>query len=258
MFDLRGKVALVAGGVGYLSTPTCHGLAEHGASIMVADINNQGVDHLVEDLKERNPTARIAGVSLDIGDEQSINNAVCKTLETFGRLDILINATYLSIGKLVEELSGTEFDASLHLNVTSSFLLARQASQHMKDGGSIIFYSSMYGQIAPDPRNYPPPIKPNPIEYGVAKAGLEQMVRYLAVYWAPRNIRVNGVAPGAFPHPIQQKEDPDWVHILASRVPLGRVGRQDEVAGALIYLASDEAAYVTGHILNVDGGWTTW
>ncbi len=258
MFDLSGKVVLVAGGAGYLSVPSCRGMAQHGADIMVADVNRKGVEERVSELRQGVPGVKISGVTLDVGDEASIKDAVRATVGNFGRLDVLVNATYLSIGNHVEELSGPDLDRALHVNVTGAFLLAREASRHMTEGGSIIFFSSMYGEVAPDPRNYPAHIKPNPIEYGISKAALEQMVRYLAVCWAPRNIRVNGIAPGAFPHPQQQREEPDWMNMLAARAPLGRIGRQDEVAGAVFFLASNEASYVTGHILNVDGGWTIW
>jgi NAD(P)-dependent dehydrogenase (short-subunit alcohol dehydrogenase family) len=258
MFDLRGKAVLVVGGAGYLSKPTCQGLAEHGADVMVADLNKEALERQVDELKHCFPRVKIGGVVMDVGDEKSIQNAVAQTVDTLGRLNVLINATYLSVGKLVEELTGEEFDHSLHINVTGAFLLTRQASKHMNEGGAIVLYSSMYGQVAPDPRNYPPPMNPNPIEYGVAKAGLEQMVRYLAVYWAKRNIRVNGVAPGAFPHQYQRDESPEWMKILAARAPLGRLGCQSEVAGAVLFLVSDEASFITGHIINVDGGWTVW
>jgi len=258
MFDLKGKAVLAAGGAGYLSVPSCLGMAQHGANIVVADINMKGIEQRLAELRHAAPGAMIEGVALDIGDEASIKNALNFAVEFLGRLDVLIIATYLSIGDLVEELKGPDLDRALHVNVTGAFLLAREASQYMKDGGSMIFFSSMYGEIAPDPRNYPPHIKPNPIEYGLSKAALEQMVRYLAVHWAPRNIRVNGIAPGAFPHSQQQREDPAWMKMLGERAPLGRIGRQDEVAGAVVYLASNEASYVTGHILNVDGGWTIW
>jgi NAD(P)-dependent dehydrogenase (short-subunit alcohol dehydrogenase family) len=258
MFDFHGKVALLAGGAGYLSIPACHGLAEHGADLMVADKNEAALNALVEDLRARHPGSRVCGIPLDIAEEQSIRRVVEQTVQMFGKLDILVNATYSSVGKLVEELAGAEFDASLHVNVTGSFLLAREANRVMRPGASIVLFSSMYGQISPDPRIYHDPIKPNPIEYGVAKAALEQMVRYLAVAWAPRDIRVNAIAPGPFPHAHQQSEFPDWMKLLAAKVPLGRIGRQEEVAGAILFLASDEASYVTGHVLNVNGGWTAW
>jgi len=258
MFNLKGKAVLVAGGAGYLSAPTCTGLAQHGADLVIADRDASKLEQVVDDLKRAVPNAKVTGIDLDVGDEASIRRAVSWAANAMGRLNVLINATYLSIGNLVEELSCVDFDRALHVNVTGSFLLAREASQHMREGGSIVFFSSMYGEIAPDPRNYPEHIKPNPIEYGVSKAALEQMVRYLAVHWAPRQIRVNGVAPGAFPHPQQQQQDPQWMRMLGARAPLGRVGNQHEVAGAVVYLASDEASYVTGHILNVDGGWTIW
>ena len=258
MFDLRDKTVFVAGGAGYLCVPSCLGLAQHGANLIVADINIQAVERQVADLRKAVPESKVEGVVLDIADESSIQNAIHYAVDKLGKLDVLINATYFSIGDLVEELSPADLDRALHTNITGSFLLAREASVQIKDGGNIIFFSSMYGEIAPDPRNYPAHVKPNPIEYGISKAAIEQMIRYLAVYWAPRNIRVNGIAPGAFPHPQQQLEDPTWMEMLASRAPLGRIGRQDEIAGAVLYLASNEASFVTGHILNVDGGWTIW
>jgi NAD(P)-dependent dehydrogenase (short-subunit alcohol dehydrogenase family) len=260
MFDLKGKVALVAGGAGYFGTSICRGLASLGAQVAVADVNAEPLERIVGELMEKFPSLRFRGQCFNIAEEASIKQVVHDTLEHFGRLDILINATCHAIGKFVEELSGPEFDTSLHANVTGSFLLAREASQVMTEGGSMVFFSSMYGHVSPDPRIYYPPKKlnPNPIEYGVSKAGLEQMTRYLAVHWAGRKIRVNAVAPGPFPHGDTEQRWPEFIVKLAAKVPLGRIGKQDEVTGAVIYLASDEASYVTGQVLNVDGGWCIW
>jgi NAD(P)-dependent dehydrogenase (short-subunit alcohol dehydrogenase family) len=120
----------------------------------------------------------------------------------------------------------------------------------------------MYGRISPEPAIYHPPMLPNPIDYGVVKAGLEQMIRYLAVHYAPRNIRVNGVVPGAFPHAAAigfgTPEFESFMERLARKSPMNRVGRQDELAGPVVFLASDEASFVTVHLLVVDGGWTIW
>ena len=159
---------------------------------------------------------------------------------------------------MVEEVSADEFDATLHVNITSAFVLAREAVRVMREGGSVIMFASMYGLVSPDPRIYVPPMKPNPIEYGVAKAAIVYMVKYLAVPWAPRNIRVNAIAPGAFPNPKVQKDHPDFIGRLAEKVPLGRIGRQDELADIIAFLASDKASYMTGQTLVVDGGWTVW
>jgi len=149
-------------------------------------------------------------------------------------------------------------NTALAAHVTGSFLLARGTTDFMPDGGSIVLFSSMYGQVAPDPGMYHPPMQPNAIEYGISKAAINQMVRYLAAHYGPRGIRVNAVAPGPFPNPGKYTGTPDFIERLEAKTPLKRVGRQSEVAGAVIYLASDASSYTNGHILTVDGGWTAW
>jgi len=187
-------------------------------------------------------------------------------VERFGRLDILVNAAFASTSKALGDLEGADFDRAAHVQLTGSFQLSRAAAEAMSTtagGGAMVHFSSMYGSIAPDPRQYfPPQIQPNPIEYGVTKAGLEQMVRYLAVYYAPMNIRVNAVAPGAFPHPASpgavSSQFEKFQENLAAKSPMGRIGRQDELAGPVVFLVSEAASYVTGQILAVDGGVKIW
>ena len=256
MFDLTGKVALVAGGAGYLGVPVCKKLAEQGATVVIADIRADRTVSAVEEIASSCPVATVEGLSLDAADEESVQALVARTVSDFGALDILVNATYASIGKLVEDLTVKEFDETLHTNLVGALVLAREAAQAMVKGGSIVLFASMYGLVAPDPKVYRLPLKPNPIEYGVAKAGIIQMARYLGVYWGSRNIRVNAVVPGPFPHTALQQQEPAFIDRLAAKVPLGRIGRRDEVAGAVVFLASDEASYVTGTTIVVDGGWT--
>ena len=255
-FDLSGKVALVAGGAGYLGTPVVEALAEQGALVMIADMNLTRAEQTAAAISQG--AKRATACQLDGGSETSIRQAIQLTLREFGRLDILVNMTYRSIGKQLNELTVAEFDDANHVNLTCAFIFAREAASVMKDGSSIIMFASMYGQVAPDPRIYHAPMNPNPIEYGVGKAGIIQMTKYLAVFLAPRGIRVNAIAPGPFPNPSAQQNDPGFMQRLAGRVPLGRVGKNHETAGAVVLLAANEGSFITGETIGVNGGWTAW
>ena len=149
-----------------------------------------------------------------------------------------------------------EWEKGLRVTLTGAYVLSRQAGRVMlaQGGGSIIHFSSMYGKVSPDPRIYHPPLAPNPVDYGAAKAAILQLVRYQAVMWGPKGVRVNAVVPGAFPKGVEA----DFAKRLGERAPLGRVGRPMEIAGAVVFLASEAASFVTGTQIVVDGGWTAW
>lgn len=252
LFDLTDRVALVAGGGGYLGRPICEALAAHGAHVIVADINPQAAQKTAAGI-----TGPVSAETrhLDVGDEVSIND----TIGSIEPLDILVNLTLFSHGKPLEEGTGKQWDDGLHVTLTGAYLLSRAAANRMPDrGGSIVHFASMYGMVSPDPKTYDGLGPPNPPDYGAAKAGVLQLARYQAVFWAKRNIRVNTVVPGPFPNSQGQGANAAFVERLNQRVPMGRVGRADEIAGAVVYLCSDAASYVTGTSLVVDGGWTAW
>lgn len=254
--DFKGKTVLVAGGAGYLALPAVELMARQGANVVLADINAARLAAAESAAREAG-AAGVLAVPLDFGDEASIIGCVRAAADQFGSLWGVVNATFGSTGKRFDDLTAEDFDRTNRLNLTGTFLLAREAARHMPHGGSMVMFASMYGVVAPKPDNYPPPMAPNPIEYGAGKAGIIQMVRYMAGHFGPRNIRVNAVAPGPFPHEATQ-ESAEFMTNLSRSTMLGRIGRRDELAGPTAFLLSDAASYITGQCLNIDGGWTAW
>ena len=259
LFNLEGRTIIVVGGAGYLALPACRQMAAFGARVIIADRARERLEEAAAQVRETAPEAEIDTHYVDLADEASIDAMIDYTLRRHGRLDGLVNAGAAAAGKSFDALTGEDFTRANDVNLNGFFLSARKAAEGMPEtGGAIVLISSMYGIVAPDPRVYHAPMRPNPIEYGVAKAGILQMTRYLAAHYGPRNIRVNAVAPGPFPKPGQYPDAPDFLERLAGRTMLGRIGQRDEIAGAITYLISDAARYVTGHCLTVDGGWTAW
>jgi len=257
-FDLTGKVALVVGGGGYLGKPICRALAEHGANVIVADLNKESAEKVRGLLANNGFAAEV--IELDIGCEEDVKAAVKSIVNRHGSLDIVVNLTTYSTGKSMEKMDLAEWERGLRISLSGAFVLSQEAGRVMvtQGSGSIIQFSSMYGKISPDPRIYTPKYNVNPIDYGVAKAGILQMVRYQAVMLAPAGVRVNSIVPGTFPNPVGQGGDTEFVKKLSDKVPMARVGDAEEIIGAVVFLASDAASYITGTEIVIDGGWTAW
>lgn len=257
LFDLTGKVGCVVGGGGYLGTPTCEALAAHGMHVAVADMKIDAAREACRRLRAAGYSAE--DIELDVVDEDAMAAAVDGLLQRHGHLDLVVNATSYSTGKAMEQMTLADWEAGTRVTVGGAFVLGREAGRVMvKQGsGSIVQFGSMYGMVSPDPRIYhEQPV--NPVDYEAAKAGIMQLVRYQAVMWAPHGVRVNAVVPGPFPNPAVPGMDEAFVGRLSQRVPMERVGRPGEIAGAVVFLASDAASYVTGTSIVVDGGWTAW
>jgi NAD(P)-dependent dehydrogenase (short-subunit alcohol dehydrogenase family) len=182
-----------------------------------------------------------------------------QVLDLFGRIDILVNNAQLRTSTMYvpfEELSIGDWNHILAVNLTGVFLCCQAIGPVMVQqcSGSIINMCSIYGVVAPDQRIYKDTSFNTPAVYSTTKAGVLGLTRYLATYWAPFNVRVNAITPGGV---FNQHTDP-FLSAYCERVPLGRMAKATELRGAIKFLASDAASYVTGHNLVVDGGWTVW
>lgn len=256
LFHLHQRDIWVFGGAGYLGRPVVTQLLAMGARVLCVDMEERAT-HAVA---ESGWNDQVTPASLNVNEVDEATRFVESQLAARGTPHGLVVMTFQSTARRLDELGAAEFDAANHGNLTATFCLARPVGAAMarQGRGSMVLFSSMYGSVSPDPRVYKEPMTPNPIEYGVGKAGVQQMARYFGVHHGPHGVRCNSISPGPFPNPKVQVDHPDFVSRLASRVPMGRVGHASEIAGAVVFLLSDASSFITGQNLAVDGGWTAW
>jgi len=243
MFNLAGKVALVTGASRGIGRAIAERLAAQEATVVAAARGDHAND-CVAALNTRGLKAE--ALSVDVTDAAALESVPAGIVERHGRLDILVSNAGITRDQLLMRMKREDWDAVMATNLTATFILAQAAMRPMlkQRGGRIIAVSSVVGQMG----------NAGQTNYAASKAGLEGFVKALAREVASRTITVNAVAPGMIEtdmtRAVAEKAQADW----ASQIPLGRLGRVDEVAAAVCFLASDEAAYITGHVLAVNGG----
>jgi NAD(P)-dependent dehydrogenase (short-subunit alcohol dehydrogenase family) len=253
---LENKLILITGAAGHLGTAICHQLAGAGARVLINGRSAEKLQDLAEAIKNGGGIATpLVGDVTNEDDQQKIVEYIG---EQFGKLDGLVNNAYAGVTGTISSVTLDQMRKSLEMNLVSPFSLIQGLLPLLKKSNapSIINVCSMYGMVSPDGRIYGESGFNNPPFYGAGKAGLIQLTRYLACHLGTENIRVNAISPGPFPPQSLKTNDPKFHSKLAAKVPMERIGVADEVGGAVQFLLSDAASYITGINLPIDGGWT--
>jgi NAD(P)-dependent dehydrogenase (short-subunit alcohol dehydrogenase family) len=257
LFDLSGRVAVVTGAAGHLGRSTAEALAGAGATVWLVGGRAHRLEELAENLTQSGATA--IAQRADVLEDSDVRSLVDAVASASGRLDILVNNAHIGRGGTLATSKVADFAEAAELALAAPTRLINAfrdllAAAVPTGSPSVINVTSMYGLVSPDPRLYERSEQVSPPYYGAVKAGLLQLTRYAAVELAPLGIRVNSLTPGPFP----ASAGPDFERRLGDRVPLGRVGRAEEIQTAILFLASPSSSFVTGSEVRVDGGWTAW
>jgi gluconate 5-dehydrogenase len=256
IFGLRGRVALVFGASSGLGVECARALASAGADVALAARRVERLEVLAEEL--RGLGVRALPLAADAVRDEDIAQAVGEVEDQLGPIWTLVNSVGLSRLSRAVKHPRDKWDQVIATNLTAGFVMSQQVARRMierQQPGRIIHISSVFGRGAS-------PIHPQ-IGYVVAKGGIDNLVRQMAVEWAPFGITVNAIAPGYFPteltvDPEVGEMDPDFLEQVKQRTPLARPGEPDEIRSSVLFLAAPASSYVTGSVVTVDGGWTAW
>ena len=259
--DMTGNVSLITGGAGYIGSAICESLAELGSDIVIID-NNENNGLKKKETIESEYGVSVLYINTDLSNVEDIQKIPKIVLKVFSSIDVLINCAALGGTSPLkgwttsfETQSVESWNKALDINLTAAFALTQACSNNLRESntGSVINIGSIYGLVGPDMRIYKGTTMGNPAAYAASKGGIIQLTRYLATVLAP-DVRVNSITPGG----VWRNQPESFVHQYERRTPLQRMATEEDFKGAALYLASNLSAYVTGHNLVVDGGWTVW
>jgi len=261
LMDLSHKKSLIIGGAGHVGQAAAQALIELGAQVALLDRDVESAQKRADQLNQNHPNSTHA-YGCDLLEEQSTRQAIKTAISNLGGLDILIHtAAFIGLSKIegwnvpFAQQQVPVWDDALRVNLTSAFIAAQETQEALSTSGngSIVLMGSIYGLVGPDMSLYDNTQLVNPLAYGASKGGLIQLTRYLASLLAPA-VRVNLISPGG----IKRGQPDIFIDRYEQRTPLKRMAIEEDVKGAIAYLASDLSSYVTGHNLVIDGGWTVW
>jgi meso-butanediol dehydrogenase / (S,S)-butanediol dehydrogenase / diacetyl reductase len=242
---LKGKVAIVTGASNGVGEATARLFAEEGARVVLCARRQELLDAIVTEIQSEGGEA--LGVCADVTDETAVRMLVEQALAEYGQLDILVNNANALVPGMLADHDLTDWRKSFEIAVDAPMLMMREAQQHLASvQGAVVNVSSVCGDLA----------TPGVAAYSAAKAGLQSLTRNAAIEWAGQGVRVNAIVIGIMMTPATEAAIPDEVgqKMTGRSVPLGRIGEPREAAQAILFLASDDASYITGVELNVDGG----
>lgn len=245
-FRLDGSAAIVAGGAGGLGRAIARGLARAGAAVAVADREGAGARAVADTIARDG--GRALPIEMDVAARESVEQMVSEVEDRLGAVDILVNSAGITYRAPAADFPAAEWDRVLAVNLTGVFLACQAVGRRMvaRRRGRIVNIASIAGQIG----------LPGTVAYCASKGGVVMLTRALAVEWAGFNVRVNAIAPSWFDTALGVliEREPEYAERSMRRVPAGRMGRPEELVGAVLYLASEASSMVTGHVLAVDGG----
>lgn len=259
LFDVKGKTVVITGGAGLLGSAFTKAFVQHGARVVVADLDEKKGERFISSVKKEVKNGKACFIKCDITKEQDVQSLIKKTIQKYQHIDVLVNNAYpknAHYGRKMEDVTYEDFCENLNMHIGGYFLITKNVLEVMKKqkSGNIINVASIYGVLGPDFRIYKGTTMTMPVEYSAIKGAIVNMTRYFATYAAPYNIRVNCISPGG----IFANQPASFVQKYNERTPLGRMAKTDDIVGGALYLASNASSYITGQNLILDGGLSAW
>jgi NAD(P)-dependent dehydrogenase (short-subunit alcohol dehydrogenase family) len=256
-FNLQNKIAIVTGGAGLVGTAVCYALSEAGAMVYIGENDKKRGIKLQDEM--RNAGLKAEFIEIDIAAEDSIKSAINGIVQKNNKIDIWINNAYPRTpdwGNKFEDVKADSLRKNIDMHMNGYFLCCQSVLQEMKkrESGVLVNIGSHYGVLGPNFSIYEGTEMTMPAAYSLIKGGIVNFSRYLATYYAPYNIRVNVVCPGG----VFNNQDPKFVEKYNRLVPLNRMASPEDIAGPVLFLCSDAAGYVTGQVVMIDGGLSSW